>query len=76
MAERVAEIQNKLKRRGRTEVGQGQGQDQDAQIDDELDDMETEREIDEDIAMDMNPTDDYNDGDPWGDEMDNRDDYD
>ena len=76
VAERVAEIQNKLKRRGRTEVGQGQGQDQDAQIDDELDDMETEREIDEDIAMDMNPTDDYNDGDPWGDEMDNRDDYD
>ena len=74
VAERVAEIQNKLKRRGRTEVGQGQ--DPDAQIDDELDDMETEREIDEDIAMDMNPTDDYNDGDPWGDEMDNRDDYD
>jgi hypothetical protein len=76
VAERVAEIQNKLKRRGRTEVGQGQGQDQDAQIDDELDDMNLEQEIDEDIAMDMNPTDDYNDGDPWGEELDNRDDYD
>jgi hypothetical protein len=29
-----------------------------------------------DLAMDTNPTDDYNDGDPWGEELNNREDYD
>jgi hypothetical protein len=70
VAERVAVIQNQLRRNGRTDV------DQDAQIDDAIDDMNLEREIDLDNAMDMNPTDDFDDGDPWGDEVENRDEYD
>ena len=41
-----------------------------------IEQMVTDRDIDVDIAMDMNPTDDYDDGDPWGDEMENRDEYD
>jgi hypothetical protein len=28
------------------------------------------------LAMDMNQTDDYNDGDPWGDELENQREYD
>jgi hypothetical protein len=70
VAERVAEIQNQLRRKGRTDI------DQDAQIDDAIDDMNLEREIEMDNAMDMNPTDDFDDGDPWGDEVENRDEYD
>jgi hypothetical protein len=70
VAERVAVIQNQLRRRGRTDV------DPEAQIDDAVDDMNLEREIDLDNAMDMNPTDDFDDGDPWGDEVENRDEYD
>jgi hypothetical protein len=66
VAERVAEIQNRLKRQGETDLD----------IDDAIDEMNVEREIEIDIAMDMNPTDDYDDGDPWGDEVDNREDYD
>ena len=38
--------------------------------------MNIEYEIDMDNAMDMNTTDDYDDGDPWGDEIENRDEYD
>ena len=66
IAENVAKIQNKLKKQGRDDVD----------FDDAVDEYEAEREIDMDNAMDMNPTDDYNDGDPWGDELDDRDDYD
>jgi len=66
VAERVAEIQNKLRRKGMDQN----------EIDDEIDEMNIENEIDMDNAMDMNPTDDYDDGDPWGDEMENRDEYD
>ena len=68
VAERVATIQNKLKR-NKNIVDE-------VDIDDEIDEMNLEREIDLDIAMDMNSTDDYNDGDPWGDELEGRDDYD
>ena len=45
-------------------------------FDDAVEQMVTDREIDEDVAMDMNPTDDYDDGDPWGDELNDREDYD
>ena len=38
--------------------------------------MVTDRDIDIDIAMDMNPTDDFDDGDPWGDEGENFGEYD
>jgi hypothetical protein len=38
--------------------------------------LATDRDIDYDIAMDMNLSDDYNDGDPWGDETENYGDYD
>ena len=69
VAERVTAIQNKLKRNGQTDVDQ-------IDMDDEIDEMNVEREIEMDNAMDMNPTDDYDDGDPWGDEVDNRDEYD
>jgi hypothetical protein len=45
-------------------------------FDDAVEQMVTDRDIDVDIAMDMNPTDDYDDGDPWGDEINNMEDYD
>jgi len=67
IAENVAKIQNKLRRRG-------QGDDMD--LDDAIEQMATDREIEVDIAMDMNPTDDYDDGDPWGEEVENSGDYD
>jgi hypothetical protein len=70
VAERVTQIQNKLRRNG---VVNGI---QDNDIDDAVDDMNLEQDIAEDLANDFNVTDDYNDGDPWGDEMENRDDYD
>jgi hypothetical protein len=37
--------------------------------------MNEERNIDLDIALDMNMSDDYDDGDPWGEEQENYDDY-
>ena len=67
IAENVAKIQNKLRRKGL-------GDDMD--FDDAVEQMVTDRDIDVDIAMDMNPTDDYDDGDPWGDEINNMEDYD
>jgi hypothetical protein len=69
IAENVAKIQNKLKKQGVL------GDDMDLDIDEAIDQMNVEREIDEDLAMDMNSTDDYDDGDPWGDEIDNVGDY-
>ena len=68
VAEKITEIQNRLKRQRAVDV--------DLDIDDAIDNMNMEREIDMDIAMDMNGTDDYDDGDPWGDETENNDDYD
>ena len=38
--------------------------------------MVTDQEIDMDLAMDMNPSDDYDDGDPWGEENENYGEYD
>ena len=77
VAERVANIQNKLKRQSRRDQdAQMDDIDQDAQIDDAIDEMNLEEDIEKDIAMDINQTDDYDDGDPWGDETENRDEYD
>ena len=45
-------------------------------IEDAIDEMNVERDIEMDIAEDMNYTDDYNDGDPWGEEQENYGDYD
>ena len=70
VAERVSEIQNKLKRQ------RGNNVDVDLDIDDAIDEMNADKEIDDDIAMDMNQTDDYDDGDPWGEETENNGDYD
>jgi hypothetical protein len=69
VSERVAEIQNRLRRQ------KGREAEMDVDIDDALDDMNVETEIEEDIAMDMNQTDDYDDGDPWGEETENNEDY-
>jgi hypothetical protein len=65
VSEKVAEI---LKNRQRD------GGDED--IDDALDEMNLENEIEMDLAADMNQTDDYNDGDPWGEELGDEVDYD
>jgi len=70
VAEKVAEIQNKLKRQKVAD------RDLDLALDDALEDMAEEQEIDVDLAMDMNMTDDFDDGDPWGDEVEDREDYD
>jgi hypothetical protein len=67
IAENVAKIQNKLRKKGQEDY---------MDLDDAIDQMATDREIDVDIAMDMNPTDDYDDGDPWGDEGENYGEYD
>ena len=48
----------------------------DLETDDALAEMDDQREIDLDVALDMNMTDDYNDGDPWGEEEENNGDYD
>jgi hypothetical protein len=69
VAERVSEIQNRLKRQRGADVDM-------EDMDEAMDEMDVEREIDEDIAMDMNQTDDYDDGDPWGEEAENNGDYD
>ena len=69
IAENVAKIQNKLKKKGAL------GDDVDLDIDDAIEEMNLEKDINEDLAMDMNSTDDYDDGDPWGDETDNVGDY-
>ena len=66
--ENVAKIQNKLRRT--------KGTSDDIDLDDAIEEMVTDREIDLDIGMDINLIDDYNDGDPWGDETDNFGEYD
>jgi hypothetical protein len=70
VAEKVAEIQNKLKRNRVSD------RDIDLEMDEALEGIEEQREIDLDVALDMNMTDDYNDGDPWGEEEENNGDYD
>ena len=70
VAEKVAEIQNRLRRQGVTD------RDMDIEMDDAMADMNVDRNIDMELAMDMNNTDDYNDGDPWGEELENEREYD
>jgi hypothetical protein len=69
-AEKVAELQKKLNKRGVTD------DDMDMEMNDAIDEMNVEREIDNDLANDFNTTDDYDDGDPWGEEAQDRHDYD
>jgi hypothetical protein len=45
-------------------------------MDDAIEEMNVEREIEEDLANDFNNTDDYDDGDPWGEEAENMNEYD
>jgi len=47
----------------------------DGDIYDMIDEINIQKDIDQDNAVNMNNTDDYNDGDPWGDELENKDDY-
>jgi hypothetical protein len=68
IAENVTKIQNNMRRKGAL------GDDMD--LEDAIDEMNLEREIDMDLAGDFNPTDDFDDGDPWGEELADRDDYD
>jgi hypothetical protein len=68
IAENVSRLQNKLKRT--------KGAVDNIELDDAIDEMATDQEIDMDLAMDMNPSDDYDDGDPWGDENENYGEYD
>jgi hypothetical protein len=68
IAENVSRLQNKLKRT--------KGALDNIDLDDAIDEMVTDQEIDMDLAMDMNPSDDYDDGDPWGEETENYGDYD
>ncbi len=64
VAEKVAEIQNRLKRKGQIT------RDGDFDLDEVLNEEALERDIANDLAADFNQTDDYDDGDPWGDERD------
>lgn len=69
VSERVIAIQHKLTRNGKTDAADA------IDIDEEIDELGLETEIALDIN-DVNSTDDYDDGDPWGDELENRDEYD
>jgi hypothetical protein len=70
VAEQVAELQKKLHKQGVTD------DDMDMEMDDAIEEMNVNREIDEDLAKDFNNTDDYDDGDPWGEEAENMNEYD
>jgi len=70
VAEKVAEIQRNLRNKG---VGD---RDMDMEVEDMLENIDLENDIERDIAMTTNQTDDYDDGDPWGEEMDNMNEYD
>ncbi len=69
VAEKVAEIQRKIKKSGLA------SQDEDFDLNDALNEMQLEKDIATDLAADFNPTDDYDDGDPWGDEREDFGDY-
>jgi hypothetical protein len=64
VAEKVAEIENRL--RGNN----------DGDLEDALEEINVDHEIEMDLAIDMNKTDDYDDGDPWGEELGGEIDYD
>jgi hypothetical protein len=66
VAENVAEIQNRLRKNGVDE------RNMDLNIEDEFYELEIEDEIQRDNGM--NDTEDYDDGDPWGDEIENDED--
>jgi hypothetical protein len=68
VANKVAELQKKLNKRGIT--------DGDMDMADAIEEMNVERDIEDDLANDFNNTDDYDDGDPWGEEAENNHDYD
>jgi hypothetical protein len=70
VAEKVAEIQNRLRRQRVTD------RDLDIEVDDALAEMDEAHNIELDIAVNNNVTDDYYDGDPWGEETENLSDYD
>jgi hypothetical protein len=70
VANQVSELQKKLNKRGVTD------DDMDMEMNDAIDEMNTDRDIENDLAKDFNNTDDYDDGDPWGEEAENNDDYD
>ena len=66
VAEKVAQIQNRLRR----EKGA-----QDMDMDDMVNEINEEHDIEMDLAMGINRNEDYDDGDPWGDEGENYDEY-
>jgi len=66
VAEKVAEIQNRLRRERGT---------QEMDMDDMANEINEEHDIEMDLAMGINRSEDYDDGDPWGDEAENYDDY-
>jgi len=69
VAEKVAELQNKLKKKG---ISDG---DFDFEVDAAIEQEEINKNIDED-AYQMNMSDDWDDGDPWGDEQEDMEYYD
>jgi hypothetical protein len=66
ISEKVAELQNKARRNKNTDMD----------IEDAMYEENLQEEIDRDIGTNINLTDDYNDGDPWGDEGENNEYYD
>lgn len=69
VAERVAEIQNKLKKKGISDT------DLEFEVDATIENAREEQEIDAD-AYQMNLSDDWDDGDPWGEEQEDAEYYD
>ncbi len=70
IAENVTKIQNRLKR---SQIG---SDDVDLDMEDAIYEMNVERDVEMDIAINMNLTEDFDNGDPWGDEEENYGDYD
>ena len=67
VAEKVSEIQNRLKKKGSL--------DGDFDLDEVLNEEQLEKDIAIDLASDFNQNEDYDDGDPWGDEHSDFGDY-
>jgi hypothetical protein len=61
VANQIMQIENKLKKQGKNV--------DDIDMDEEIEDLEAEHEIALDNAMLLNTNEDYDDGDPWGDEQ-------
>lgn len=70
IAEKVAAIQNKLIKNKNVS-----DQDMDMAVDDDIYEQNIQYDIDMDMAGNINLTDDYDNGDPYGDEEENYDDY-